>query len=261
MPPPVISVVMITQPSRLHFRKLALQCLAAQTDPPAVEVVIATDDGDHLTAAELTPLHERFGAERVKVIYGTWKTVPDKHNAAIAATSAPWFTFWDDDDWCSPDRLRAVYGHLSERVDILGPDTVHYHELIGAQRRTLKFTTHAHVVDGVATIRRALWARAPFVPSKSRHADAHRWGTVGDWIVKAVAAHAAPQIVNTSYVAMVHNANASIPARPFRVEEKTGRVLDGPRDYTLLGGRDAAVELMGEAAMHAYEKAFAASAR
>jgi glycosyltransferase involved in cell wall biosynthesis len=261
MPPPVISVVMITQPSRLHFRKLALQCLAAQVDPPAVEVVIATDDGDHLTAAELAPLHARFGADHVKVIAGTWKTVPDKHNAVIAAASAPWFTFWDDDDWCSPDRLRAVYGHLSEDVDILGPDAIHYHELIGSYRRTLVFTTHAHVIDGAATVRRSLWERTPFTPSKSRHPNAARWGTIGDWIVHRAADRAAVRVVNTPYVAMVHDTNASIPARPFRVEEKTGRVLDGPLDYTLAGGRQLAAELMGEAALQAYEKAFAASAR
>jgi len=258
MTTPDISVVMITQPSRVHFRKLALRCLANQHGAPNAEVVIALDDGAHLTVAEAKELTERFGVDNVKVVYGTWKTVPDKHNAAIAATRAPWVALWDDDDWCAPDRLQVSYVATNDS-DIVGPSTIHYHELIGDARRTLEFTTKAYVVDGASMFRRALWERTPFVPFRGPHPNAARWGTVGDWIVaRAAQNHARVAPVTFSYVAMVHAGNASTPARPFRVAAD-GTVLDGPHDYRLVGGRDVAAGMTGEIMLRAYEHAFAAS--
>jgi hypothetical protein len=262
MPSPILSVVMITMPSRAHFRRQALACLLAQVDAPLIELVIATDARDHLHVEDAAALNRYVGVDNLKVVRGEWPTVPDKHNAAVAATTTPWFMFWDDDDWCAPTRLRTfAAAAAADDADIIGPRAIHYHELIGDRRATVQFTTAAHVVDGAAAIRRALWERAPFKPSRSVHPRAAHWGTVGDWIVQRVAHdRAVVKVVDSAYVAMIHGDNASTPARPFRVStDGTETVLDGPLDYKIVGGRAAAAEIMGDVALAAYEAAFNAT--
>lgn len=254
---PLISVVMLTMPGRAKLRRQSLACLldktAGQLRAPPFELVIAMDDGDHLTMDEAALIVD--SGVRRQVIYGTWPTVTDKHNAAIEATSGTWVTLWDDDDWSGPSRLAAVGADIADNPTdgIVGPKRILYHELIGPARRTYEYTSPAFVVDGVATFKRSIWEAQPFVV-KSYHGD------VGDWIARRVTDGCHYSHVHFPYVAMIHGKNATTP-NPLRcataLDGTLTSVLDGPMDYEYVGDRDRAREVMSEATLQAYEAAVA----
>lgn len=250
-PKPLISVVMLTMPSRAAFRSLALNCLFSQVGAPAIELVIAMDDGDHLSLDDAKRLVDS-GIPR-NVIYGTWKTVADKQNAAIAQATGAWITFWDDDDWSGPTRLADTAAAIARpsQPGIVGPASVLYHELIGKARRTLRFTTGFYVVDGCCAFQRALWERNPFLVKS-------QYGDVGDWIVHRVRGGTSVETVDFDYVAMVHGKNATMPGRPFRIGAD-GTVYDGPKDYQLLGGPEIIEPLTGKVQLAAFAAAAAAA--
>lgn len=243
---------MLTMPSRKAFRRLALRCLFGQVSPPPFELIVALDEGDHLAFDDATILVDS-GIPR-QVITGTWATVADKQNAAIALARGTWVTLWDDDDWSSPDRLADTAAAIARApgAGIVGPPSIFYHELIGKDRRTLQFTTGVHVVDGCSTFKRALWEANPF-PVKSK------FGDVGDWIVRRVRAGTTYEPTSFTYVAMVHGKNATMPARPFRVDPKTGVVHDGPNDYKVIGDRTTVLGWLDTTTLAAYEAAAAAA--
>lgn len=253
---PSLSIVMLTMPGRAAFRRLALECLLRHQDHglSACELVIALDDGDNLTLDEAKFIVD--SGIRRKVVKDTWKSVTDKQNAAVSETTAPWVMLWDDDDWSAPDRIRDTFHAINAHdpaVDIVGPRTIHYHELIGTARRMVKFTTGVHVVDGAAAFRRSLWEQQSFrlLPRYDNKPDP---GNVGDWIARRVMAGARVRNTSYSYVAMIHGANTTT-ARPFRVDPVEGAVLDGPVEYTVVGGRDDVARLIGETTLRRYEAA------
>jgi glycosyltransferase involved in cell wall biosynthesis len=250
---PLISVVMLTMPSRAALRKLALECLFKQQDRPPIELIIAMDDGGSLTLDEAKLIVDS-GVPR-EVIYGPWDSITAKQNAAIDKAKAPWVMLWDDDDWSAPDRIAVTATAINDldAFDIIGPPMIHYHELIGDKRRLVKFTTPAHVVDGASAFRRALWEQQPFrlIPRYDGKPDP---GNVGDWIVRHVIDGATVHTVDFGYVAMIHGTNATM-ARPFKVDDADGTVFDGPVEFKLVGGRAAAAKIIGEPTLRAYEAA------
>lgn len=251
MPTPTITAVMLTMPGRAALRHEALKCLANQSRP-VDELVIAFDGDDRLSMPEATAISHI----PCRPLYGTWANVTEKYNAALALASSEWVTLWDDDDWCGSRRIADVMikNAAAPMADIIGPCEILYHELIGTDRRTVKFVTKAHVVDGASAFRRALWQEHPFHLVKSRHPNAARVANIGDWIVRRVAGGVKCATVDFPYVAMIHGGNATM-ARPFRVAPKTNEVYDGPDDFTVAGGREIALSVMGETALHAYEAA------
>lgn len=242
---------MITMASRAKLRALVLDQILAQARAFGhdVEVVLGLDADDatvtYAAAAALQASGVAFSAVR-----GTWPTVAQKQNATIAMTRGTWVTLWDDDDWSAPDRLTKTFEAIAATGgDLIGVERIHYHELTSPDRRTVEFTTPAVIVDGLVTFRRKLWEAAPFeVKSK--------YGDVGDWIVQRTRAGATVRTTTFDYVAMIHGTNAT-RARPFRVDPVNGEVFDGPREFKLVGGRDAAATIMGDAMLARYEAAVA----
>jgi hypothetical protein len=237
---------------RAKLRAAALPCLLGQTGAPAFEIVLALGDGEAPSMAEATVIG-RSGIP-YQMVRRSWEHVTDKQNAAVAAATGEWFTFWDDDDWSAPGRLAATAAAIKDGLGIVGPNSTHYHELCTPTRYTAKFTTGAHVLDKVAAIRRALWVKQPF-RLISRPYGGPDPGNVGDWIVKTIHGGADYQVINDpGYVTMMHKTNTATPKK-FRIEAQTKRVLDGPKEYTLLGGREAAVAITGDADLKRFEDA------
>lgn len=246
---PTLSIVMITMASRARLRTIVLDQLLAQARPFGgdVEFVLGLDTGDTtITYDDATKIQASGVAYRA--IRGTWPTVAQKQNATVGAACGRWVTLWDDDDWSAPDRLTKTFEAIvTTGGDLIGVERIHYHELTSPDRRTVAFTTPAVVVDGLVTFRRKLWEAAPFeVKSK--------YGDVGDWIVQRTRAGATVRTTTFDYVAMIHGTNAT-RARPFRVDPVNGEVFDGPREFKLVGGRDAAATIMGDAMLARYEAA------
>ena len=250
---PTLSIVMITMASRARLRAIVIDQILAQAGAAGgagdIEFVLGLDADDRSMAyADAVKLQ----ASRValRAVRGTWPTVTQKQNAAIGAARGRWVTLWDDDDWSGPDRLTKTFEAIAATGgDLIGVERIHYHELTSPDRRTVAFTTPAVIVDGLATFRRKLWETAPF-EIKSQHGD------VGDWIVQRARAGATVRTTTFDYVAMIHGTNAT-RARPFRVDPVNGEVFDGPREFKLIGGRDAAAAIMGDAALAQYEAAVA----
>lgn len=242
---------MITMASRARLRAVVLDQLLAQARPFGVDVefVLGLDAGDttitHADAAKI-----QTSGVACRAVRGTWPTVAQKQNAAVGAACGRWVTLWDDDDWSAPDRLTKTFEAIATTGgDLIGVERIHYHELTSPDRRTVVFTTPAVVVDGLVTFRRKLWEAAPF-EIKSKYGD------VGDWIVQRTRAGATVRTTTFDYVAMIHGTNAT-RAQPFRVDPVNGKVFDGPREFKLVGGRDAAAAITGDATLARYEAAVA----
>lgn len=242
---------MITMASRARLRAIVLDQLLAQARPFGndVEFVLGLDADDTTITYDDAAKIQTSGVT-YRAVRGTWPTVAQKQNATIGATRGRWVTLWDDDDWSAPDRLTKTFEAIAATGgDLIGVERIHYHELTSPDRRTVEFTTPAVIVDGLVTFRRKLWEAAPFeVKSTS--------GDVGDWIVQRARAGATVRTTTFGYVAMIHGTNAT-RARPFRVDPINGKVFDGPREFKLVGGRDTAAAIMGDAALAQYEAAVA----
>lgn len=240
---------MITMASRARLRAIVLDQLLAQARPFGndVEFVLGLDADDTTITYDDAAKIQTSGVT-YRAVRGTWPTVAQKQNATIGATRGRWVTLWDDDDWSAPDRLAKTFEAIATTGgDLIGVERIHYHELTSPDRRTVEFTTPAVIVDGLATFRRKLWEAAPF-EVKSRYGD------VGDWIVQRTRAGATVRTTVFDYVAMIHGTNAT-RAQPFRVDPVNGKVFDGPREFKLIGERDAAATVMSEPTLQRFEAA------
>ncbi len=244
---------MTTLPERTVFRRLAVECLVNQAKTPRYELIVALEQGSNIGLGAAARLARHNVA--VKMVYGAWKTLTDKQNEAVAASAAPWFILWADDDWSAEDRLAACWQAAKKGVDIVGADVVHYHELIGEHRRLVRRTSETPVVDGIGMIRRVVWDAWPFRATKSIHPRAHQMSNVMDWAAKRAASGAVVARAKFQHVAMIHAGNTMMPTRPFRVDEVTGEVWDGPEYTVVPGGRNATAKLMTDKVLQYYESA------
>ena len=248
---PLISIVMLTMPSRARFRAVTIPQLLAQRGiqghDELIELVIAFDTGDSLSLDHAAAI--KSAGIKLRRVDAVWPTVTDKHNAAIDAATGEWIMLWDDDDWAADDRLVNTIWGISDADDLghnlVGMRDILYHELVGPARLTVRFTTPAVIVDGLATFRRSLWERTPF-EVKSKHGD------VGDWIVRRHRENVGCTYITFGYVAMIHGTNAT-RAQPFRVDPVNRQVFDGPVEFAVLGGREVTAQLIGEDVLVAFE--------
>ncbi len=243
---PQLTVLMATSPARAKLRAAAWAALTAQADVNSnVEILVLATTGD---SVNLSPPP---WAAAMNVIIDRWPTLTAKLNAGFKSATAPFVTFWDDDDWAGPTRVRETLDLIdSVYFDIAGPPTMIRHELTSMARRTLRYTSPAgRPVHNGMTIRRELVLAAPFVV-KAAQPNQH---DVGDWLTRQIEDDADIIHVEFPLVAMVHGANMNAP-QSYRVNEHNV-VLDGPREYEAIGARGAVVEVMGEPALAAFEAA------
>lgn len=245
---PQLTVLMVTTPARAKLRAAAWASLTAQANVDGdVEILVLADGG----AGDSVNLSPPTWAASLDVVIDRWPTLTAKLNDGFKVARAPFVTFWDDDDWSGPGRISETLAAIdSLYFDIAGPTTMTRHELLAHTRRTFAYTSPAgRPIHNGMVIRRELALQHPFV-AKVAKANQH---DVGDWLTNRIAADA--DIVSIEYpiVAMMVDDNMNVP-RSFRVDEHDV-VLDGPREYKLIGARGAAIAIMGEPALAAFEAA------
>lgn len=251
---PMLTVLMVTTPTRAKLRAAAWAALAAQANVDAnvdgaVEILVLADGG----AGDSVNLSPPTWAASLDVVIDRWPTLTAKLNAGFKVARAPFVTFWDDDDWSGPSRLNETLSAIdSLYFDIAGPTTMLRHELLAHTRRTFAYTSPAgRPIHNGMVIRRELVLQHPFV-AKVAKANQH---DVGDWLTNRIAGDADIVSIEFPLVAMMGDDNMNVP-RSFRVSEHDV-VLDGPREYKLIGARGAAIAVMGEPALAAFEAAAA----
>jgi glycosyltransferase involved in cell wall biosynthesis len=99
--------VVIPTHRRPDFLAAAVDSVLRQTYP-ASEVVVVRDGLD-------TELPDSLPAGEVRVVDRPREGVAAARNAGIAATTAQWVCFLDDDDLWHPERLAAVADHIESR--------------------------------------------------------------------------------------------------------------------------------------------------
>lgn len=243
---PQLTVLMVTSPARAKLRTAAWAALAAQADvDEGVEILVLADAGD---GVNLSPPP---WAASLDVVIDRWSTLTAKLNAGFKSATAPYVTFWDDDDWSGPTRLRETLDLIdSIYFDVAGPTTMLRHELATQARRTLRYTSPANrPIHNGMIIRRELVLAHPFV-AKVAKANQH---DVGDWLTRRIDSES--DVINVEFplVAMVHGSNMNAP-KSYRVNEHNV-VMDGPREYEAIGARGAVLSVMGEPALAAFEAA------
>lgn len=249
----LISCVMLTKPSRARLRAASLAALAAQAfDPPRFELIVVGDEDDAALTAR-TIMHQA-GLKPVNVVVHkktTWESLAAKRNTACDLAAGDWVTLWDDDDWSASNRLDAVRRVITTypEVEIVGVRSILWHELVSTSRRTVEYVAPVpdYVVGGTLTFRRSLWAKEPFVDLP---------GDEGWWTLARVKVGASLRPTWFPYVAMIHGDNV-VNHRAFRVNGVTEEVHDGPEYKVVKGNREAALRVMGEAALVRFEQAVA----
>ena len=195
----MISAVMLTTKSRWWCQYIAVeQWLLQEGREHDDELVIVSEDP---LVVDAMPQHRQ-----VRFVACDAVGLVEKWNLGIAATANDWVTFWADDDWHGLDRLRLL--RAAPRVDIVGNNTILYHELGGDQRSFLyRYGGVApYVVDGTMMIRKALWEKHPIEPKVTKGAAS--WWMVNQQLLGATV-HVLPQ---SSYVAFIHGDNISAQA-------------------------------------------------
>lgn len=96
--PPIVSCIMITQPSRLEMAKKAVACFNGQDYRRKELVVVSTGD--------ISALGVRFLRAPSSLTLG------ELRNAAVARASGDIVAVWDDDDLSAPGRLSAQVERL-----------------------------------------------------------------------------------------------------------------------------------------------------
>lgn len=242
---------MLTTTKRAQLRAATLPCLLNQVGAPPFEIVFALGDGEALTTAEAADV--AHSGIPYTAIRGSWEHLTEKQNAAVKVATGEWITFWDDDDWSTDNRLATVADVITKDLSFVGPASITYHELVEKTRHTAKFVTGAKIVDKTALIRRAIWDKEPFKLHARPYGGADP-GNVNDWMVGWIDKGHEHKNVEFPYVAMMHKTNTSTIKR-FRVDPNNNKVLDGPKEYTLLGARPAVEAIIGASALARYEAA------
>ena len=100
--------------------------------------------------------------------------------------------------------------------------------------------------NDLSSTQKDLWREVEFTDRK---------GDEGWWTLDQLKAGARLALTSEPYVAMVHGDNVANKA-PFRVNPTTREVHNGA-EYTWLGAREAALEVMGQDALERFEAAVA----
>jgi len=242
---------MLTTASRSRLRSAALAALRDQVDVPRFELIVVTDDDDPVTARQIT---QAISYTAVKVtVYkrAAWRSLSEKRNVACAFARGDWLTFWDDDDWSAPTRLRGTADTIEAYKDaeMIGVRQMLWHELVGPTRHTIEYVAPVpgYVVGGTLTFRSRVLQQHPFENIA---------GDEGWWTLKRHEEGRVLVPIWFPYVAMIHGGNTANP-RNFRVNEQTGQVHDGIEFTLRHGGREVVREIMGDDALARFEAAVA----
>jgi hypothetical protein len=210
---------------------------AYEAHVPTCEVILALDAGDvNWTGHRATATAPRAPNEKV------WQYIHRKYRDAFRDAHGEWIVCVDDDDWFEPERLRAL---ASAEADIVCASHVHVHELRSSARRTYRRVMHPPgLLESTVAFRRELLRRLPLDDPE-----------LGLWVQALRHAGARVEERTWAHVMFLHGANADLAAgrTALRVDAVTGAVHDGPNEYTLLGGRATAAEIVGEGELHAWE--------
>lgn len=227
----ILTAIMPTTNQRLATIPLAVRCLAAQRLRDQLELVIVSEDerarAVAMNAAESQNLHARAYSCAPGASIGA------KRNLACAEARTPWITFWDDDDWSHPDRLRLTVARMSAPVELIGSQSMLIHELRDPRRRTFRYRYHRtdasypewFFVGGTLTFRRARWEVEPFPEDLGEEA----WWQMKLGDVPRV------ELPDDIYVAMIHTTNAANRQAP-----------NGDPAWTQLDGFDLAAFMAGD---------------
>ena len=250
-PAPLLTVLMLTQPSRDKLRAAAWAALCEQVDVDNIEILVLADKGcDPATLpAGLGALPVPTWAKAPTVV-DAWPTLTDKLNAGVKLATAPFITFWDDDDWAEPERIVKTLGAIQAiDADIYGPPAMLRHELLAPTRRTLVYTSPWDLpcLNGTV-IRRDLLLRRPF---EALHAPPTQHN-VGAWLRARQQDGVDFATLDVVIVAMA-TGGLNAP-RQYRVDPVNLRVQDG-HEHAIVGARDAVAAIMGEPALARFEDA------
>lgn len=167
---PLVSCLMVTH-RREPFVSLAVELFQRQ-DYPNRELVIV-DDGP----SPMRALVEND--ERIRYVHlDSRHSLGDKRNIACVEARGECMVHWDDDDWCSPQRLRyQVEPLLSKRADITGIENSFVMDLVeGVCWRTSRAVNErmfiANIHGATLAFRRELFDQGLRYPSFDLGEDA-----------------------------------------------------------------------------------------
>jgi glycosyltransferase involved in cell wall biosynthesis len=122
--PPRFAVVIPTH-DRLGYLRQAVASVAAQTHPP--DEILVVDDASSDCSAET--IEREFPT--VRVIRQARLGAAIARNTGIAATTAEWVFFLDDDDLWDGDKLEKMAGYIEEHPEC---EAVHHHSWFFSDR-------------------------------------------------------------------------------------------------------------------------------
>jgi hypothetical protein len=231
--------VIRTTPARRTLADTVIRLLESYQDRvPPFEIILALDAGnDNWTPYRYTTTAPRQGREAV------WQQLHRKYLGAFVAARGEWIVCVDDDDWFSPERLR--YLPVAE-ADVVYTNRVYVHELRSIRRRTYRRVMHPPgLLESTVAFRRELLDRRPLVEPE-----------LGLWVQKLKRDGARVEERFWDHVMFLHGDNADLAAgRDGLRVSSDDTVLDGPAEYTCVGNRGAVLDVMGEDALQAWERA------
>jgi len=124
---PKITCMMVTNDGRMNTLKTSLRCFQDQTYPNK-ELLIVTDASD-ACKKQILDITEGMSDVRYAFLNGKY-TLGALRNIGVGLSFGDLFVQWDDDDFCSPERLLVQYSYLAKhpkaRLCFLG-DQLHYY--------------------------------------------------------------------------------------------------------------------------------------
>lgn len=214
----LLTAIMPTTKYRLDLVPLAIERFIAQkTIIPRdqMELVIISEDEEVLDLAE-TYWKAISPARLTLRMCPRGLFVGAKRNWACKWAHGDWILFWDDDDWCSDNRIDETAKLFNDDVDLVGSRSMLIHEILDERRRTFvfeypaaSFDEQGYFVGGLLAFRRPLWAANPFPAEKFSGED-------GWWVLGRLkeGARFAELTHPELYVAMRHTTNTGNTQTP-----------------------------------------------
>lgn len=233
-PHPYLSCVIRTTTTRRPLADVVIAMIKAYAArAPTTEIILALDAGDvNWTALPHTVTSLKTPDETV------WQHLHRKYRDGFTAARGVWVVCVDDDDWFAHERLRFLSVDHHDDVDVVYTDRVYVHELRSPARRTYcRVMTAPGLLESTVAFRRTLLDQHPLDEPE-----------LGLWVQTLRRAGARIARRWWSHVMFLHGANADLGAG--RTGLRVGaadRVLDGPAEYTVIGGRADAYATIGDA--------------
>jgi glycosyltransferase involved in cell wall biosynthesis len=112
MPPtPAVSIIIATY-NRANFLPETIESIFRQTFQD-FEVIVVDDGSTDDTRSVL----ERYGS-RIRYVYQENRGPSAARNAGVKLATAPWISFQDSDDLCTPNHLETLYGYVIKNSDV-----------------------------------------------------------------------------------------------------------------------------------------------